>query len=102
MPDRSYSDRSAVSTKRSAASSLSKLGSFFFITGNLLRMHVASADRTDEHLSCPFAQSEYDQHTAAGACSADGLQPLLFVGVSRVAKQRHRPWNVDLTSLSDK
>jgi hypothetical protein len=40
----------------SAASSLSSLGSFFFMIGEILRVHVPGADRTDEALSSTLAK----------------------------------------------
>src|SRR5947209_18060791 len=66
--DRSYSERSAVSTKRSASSSLLSLGSFLsfgclaLIMFDLLRVHVARTDWADQKLIPLYTQREDDEH----------------------------------------
>src|ERR1700692_1792938 len=67
-PDRSYSLRSAVSTKRSASASLLKVGIFFFITHNLLPVHETGGNRANETLPATFAHGEdqKDRSTARG------------------------------------
>src|SRR3984885_11888424 len=47
MPERSYSERSALCSQASASSSLLKSGNFFDITLDLLLVHEPHADRPD-------------------------------------------------------
>src|SRR6266446_919731 len=49
-PERSYRDKSALSTKAAAARALLNAGIFFFIGFDLLLVHVTRADRPDQLL----------------------------------------------------
>src|SRR6266481_2237625 len=49
-PERSYRDKSALSTKAAAARALLNAGTFFFIGFDLLLVHVTRADRPDQLL----------------------------------------------------
>src|SRR5580704_19714276 len=57
-PERSYSVRSAVSTNRSASSSLLNVGIFFFIAPNLLPVHVTGSNGADQALSITLPEGE--------------------------------------------
>src|SRR5208282_216389 len=61
-PERSYSLRSAVSTKRSASASVLKVGIFFFIAPNFLPVHVAGTDGANQALAAMLPDGE-DQKT---------------------------------------
>src|SRR5580693_5823374 len=63
-PERSYSVRSAVSTKRSASASVLKVGIFFFIAGNLLLVHVTGADGTKQALPIAFPDGKHQKNGA--------------------------------------
>src|ERR1700693_1790636 len=91
MPERSYSDRSAVEMNFSAASSLSSLGSFFLIVRDLLRVHVPGADRSNEVLPCAMPKRKHDDHAATVVRPADSLEPLLVSRMGRIAIHRDRP-----------
>src|SRR5689334_20471872 len=83
-PDRSYSERSAVSTNRSASSSVTKVGIFRFIVGQLLAVHVAGADRPDQLQAVTLADGEHEEDGAALLRSADPLKSPLGLRVSQI------------------
>src|SRR5271157_5298997 len=89
-PERSYCDRSALSTKASAARSLLKVGIFFFIGLNLLLVHVTGADGPDQKFIAPAPQRGDDEHAAPFICSSDRAQPPLVLRVGRVRKNGQR------------
>src|SRR5712671_2477559 len=89
--DKSYSERSAVSTKRSAALSLLRSGSFFFIVVNLLLVHEPRTDRTDIFLSVTLPQGEHQEHIPPLPRLPDSLQALLAGGMRRIGKNSKRP-----------
>jgi hypothetical protein len=72
----SYSLRSASSTKRSASSSVLKVGIFFFIPRDLLSVHIPSADRPDVALPTAFADRENEKNRSS-ARAPDRLKSLL-------------------------
>src|SRR5215813_13120776 len=80
-PDRSYSVRSAVATKRSASASLLKVGIFFFIVPDLLGSHVPGADRTDEPFPALFPDRKDKEHAPALLRLAYGFHALLCTGM---------------------
>src|SRR6266568_3573843 len=90
-PVRSYSVRSALATKSSAASSLFNFGSFFFIILDLLRVHVTGADRANERFVDTLPQREHDQNVPPLAGPADRLEPRFAARVSGIGKYRDRP-----------
>ena len=51
-----------MATKRSAAASLVKVGIFFFIALDLLRLHVPGAERADEPCSVARPDREDEEH----------------------------------------
>src|SRR5207244_5083293 len=57
-PERSYSARSAVSTKCSASASVLKVGIFFFIAPNLLSVHVPRGNRANQALPAALSDRE--------------------------------------------
>ncbi len=65
-PERSYSLRSAVSTKRSAALSDLKAGIFFFIARDLPTVHVPGADRAN----VVPATASTSRYSAAATCAS--------------------------------
>src|SRR5690606_1871825 len=68
-PDRSYSDKSAVSVNRFAASSVPSEGMDFslavFIVVNFLAMHIASTDGPDPGLAFSHPQHVDDKDITA-------------------------------------
>src|SRR5215472_9859152 len=78
-PDRSYSLRSAVSTKCSASASVRKVGIFFFITRDLPRVHVTGTNWTDQALAVSRPDREDQKDRASGGGLADRAQALLAV-----------------------
>src|SRR4029077_16874182 len=66
-PERSYFDKSALSTKAAAARALLNAGIFFFIGFDLLLVHVARADRPDQLLIALASQREHKKHFPAVA-----------------------------------
>src|SRR5271155_3530682 len=97
IPDKSYSERSAVATKCSAASSVLRTGSFFnlgfllFIVPDFLSMHIASTDWTNEGDVASLAQREYDQDVSSCSACSNRFEPLLRSGMDTIRKQSDRP-----------
>ena len=80
-PEKSYSERSAVWTKRSAASSVSKRGNGLrifaylpLILVDLLLVLVADADRSDEAPAAYHPDREHDEDVAPGAVPAHRIE----------------------------
>src|SRR5690606_32014401 len=89
--DRSYSDRSAVATKSSAASSLEKEGIDFnlaFIVRDLFCVHVPSADRAYFQLPAHHPQHEHQEDTPPGPRPPDcPLARLVRPGVRHAGRR---------------
>src|SRR5260370_34544183 len=76
-PERSYSLRSAVSTKRSAAASVLKVGIFFFIAHDLLPVHVTGGNRANQARPATLADGEDQKDRSAAPGLADCPKPAL-------------------------
>src|SRR5208282_152266 len=74
--EKSRSDKSC-SRKASASSSVLNLGTFLFIAFDLLAVHVARANRTDEKVTISLANCEYHEHRLSPRVAANGDEPLL-------------------------
>src|SRR5215213_4272516 len=75
--EKSYSDRSAVSTNLSASSSVSKRGKGFLlplIIFYFLPMHVAGADAPDEPMARFLPDREYHEDVASGSVPPDSIK----------------------------
>src|SRR5712691_7603130 len=70
-PERSYSERSAVSTKCSASASVLKVGIFFFIASDLFPVHVTGGNRANQALPISLPDSEDQKHGSAARRLAD-------------------------------
>src|SRR5579859_645342 len=90
MPERSNSVRSASAMNFSAALSVFSFGNFFIVI-DLLLVHVARADRTDEPFAFPPSQRENDQDASALTALANGLEPGLAPRMRGVGENGNRP-----------
>src|SRR5215213_5231147 len=75
--EKSYSDRSAVSTNLSASSSVSKRGKGFLlplIIFYLLPVHVAGADRPDESMARVLPDGKYYKDMAPLSVLPDSIK----------------------------
>ena len=91
-PDRSYSDRSAVSTKSSASASLVRGGrglGWAFIMRDFLLVHVAGADRPQLRLAVDLAELEHHEDMASRGRGPDGTHPRLLG--KRISQDCRRP-----------
>src|SRR5580700_1643244 len=88
-PERSYSDKSAVSTNRSASSSLLKIGIFLFIAPNLLPVHVTGGNGADQALSATLPDGEDQEDRTAARGFADCPKPVLVPRVRLVGNDQH-------------
>src|SRR3989338_6316256 len=76
-PERSYFDRSAVATNRSASASVLNVGIFFFIVPHFLFVHIPCANRTDKPFPGPLTDRK-NQKDGSPACGlADRPKTLL-------------------------
>src|SRR6202044_520478 len=89
-PDRSYSLKSAVSTKRSASTSVLKVGIFLFIAGNLPAVHVAGADRPNQALAATLADRKHQKDGTPVCGLADGAKALFAFRMGFVGDDQHR------------
>src|ERR1700722_17104803 len=62
ISERSYSVRSDLAMKSSASLSLFSFGNFFFISPDLLRMHITRTDRANQKLAGALAQRTPTAH----------------------------------------
>src|SRR5208337_720041 len=88
-PERSYCDRSALSTKAAAARSLLKVGIFFFIRFNLF-FACTARDGTDQKFVALPPEREYDEHAAPFLRSPDRAKTVLPLRVGRIQKNGQR------------
>src|SRR2546421_12288801 len=64
IADKSYSVRSELATKSSAALSVLSLGSFF-IVNDLSPMHITGANRSDQGLFAASSQRKHNKHISS-------------------------------------
>src|ERR1017187_8301371 len=83
-PERSYSLRSAASTKRSASSSVLKVGIVFFTAHNLLPVHVTGGNRANQVLPATLPDGEDQKDGLAARGLADCPQASLLSRVRLV------------------
>src|SRR5580704_5883479 len=97
IPDKSYSERSAVATKCSASSSVLRTGSLFnflfllFIVLDFLSVHIARTDRPNEDGIAAFAKRKHHENMPSASTPPNGLEALLRFRMLRIWVQRHRP-----------
>src|SRR5207302_415735 len=87
-PERSYCDKSALSTKAAAARALLNAGIFFFIGFDLLFVHVTGADRPDQLLIAPVLialapQREHKEYSPAVASLSHRAYAAFLLRISR-------------------
>src|SRR5579862_2034166 len=96
IPDKSYSERSAVATKCSASSSVFRTGSFFnflfllVIVFDFLCMHIACTDRPNEDGVAAPAKRKHHKNMPSGSTPPNGLEALLRFRMPRIRQQRYR------------
>src|SRR5271157_1339342 len=86
--EKSRSDRSRA-RNASACLSVLSLGTFFFIGGDLLRVHVAGRHRADEAAAVFRPQGEGHKHRPPGAGPSHGNHAVLVVRVLRLPENRY-------------
>src|SRR3984957_1757677 len=97
IPDKSYSERSAVATKCSASSSVFRTGSFFnfvfllFIVLDFLSVHIACTNRPNEDRTAAPAKRKRHKNMSSGGTPPNGLEALLRFRMLKIWEQRYRP-----------
>src|ERR1700733_4562452 len=76
ISEKSYSLRSALSTKASASASVLNFGNFFFMGFNLLPVHVTCADGPDQKIFPFLPESKNNKHVPPFRRDSHGTQPL--------------------------
>jgi hypothetical protein len=77
-PERSYRDKSALSTNAAAARELLNAGIFFFIGFDRFSVHVTGADRPDQLLIAPAPQREHKKYFSPTAGCPTAQKRLSF------------------------
>src|SRR5580704_15176055 len=96
IPDKSYSERSAVATKCSASSSVFRTGSFFnflfllFIVLDFLSVHIACTNRPNEDGTAAPAKRKRHKNVPSGGTPPNGLEALLHLRMLKIWEQRYR------------